>query len=146
MSWGFLRILLSWDYHPCTGSGHALQLVILVTGCWHARQGKQVVRDPSLPPFLLCFLLHEQAVVAEAARAQRAAAPEPTATPDHIRYGGMTATPLVRQLFAGINGVTARGENGGNEKRAGPRAVDARGETWLGDSEASTVSTEALHN
>ena len=39
------------------------------------------------------------------ARTERvAAALEPTPTPDHLRYGGMTATPLVRQLFANIGG------------------------------------------
>lgn len=39
---------------------------------------------------------------AEAARARRAVALEPVPAPDYLRYGGMTAAPLVQELFAGI--------------------------------------------
>lgn len=51
----------------------------------------------------------QQAVEAEAARAERASALEPVPAPDHLRYGGMTQAPLVRQLFAGLAGAGARG-------------------------------------
>lgn len=46
---------------------------------------------------------------AEAARAERASALEPAPAPDHLRYGGMTQAPLVRQLFNGLAGAGARG-------------------------------------
>lgn len=45
-----------------------------------------------------------QAVESEAFRAERVSAREPSPAADHIRYGGMTEAPLVRQLFAGLGG------------------------------------------
>lgn len=50
------------------------------------------------------------------ARTERvAAAVESTPTPDHLRYGGMTATPLVRQLFANIGGKAIRSDKAWKE-------------------------------
>ena len=61
-----------------------------------------------------------QAMGTEMARAERvAAALEPTPTPDHLRYGGMTATPLIRQLFGNIGGKAASRNKAGNEGRNG---------------------------
>ncbi|CAM9301379.1 unnamed protein product [Ectocarpus fasciculatus] len=45
-----------------------------------------------------------KAVESEAFRAERVSAREPSPAPDHIRYGGMTQAPLVRQLFSGLGG------------------------------------------
>ncbi|CAM9246796.1 unnamed protein product [Ectocarpus sp. 8 AP-2014] len=45
-----------------------------------------------------------KAVESEAFRAERVSAREPSPAPDHIRYGGMTQAPLVRQLFSGVGG------------------------------------------
>lgn len=60
-------------------------------------------------------------------RAERAsAAAELTATPDHLRYGGMTATPLVRQLFAGIGGKAIRSDKARKEGRKGSIVADRR--------------------
>lgn len=50
---------------------------------------------------------------AEAARAERAVALEPTPAPDNLRYGGMTTAPLVKQLFASISGKTDNNGRGG---------------------------------
>lgn len=62
-----------------------------------------------------------QAVGAEAARAERASAREPSPAPDHLRYGGMTQAPLVRQLFAGLGGANSSG--GGNSVTGFARAA-----------------------
>lgn len=59
------------------------------------------------------------------ARTERvAAAVEPTPTPDHLRYGGMTATPLVRQLFANIGGKAIRSDKAWKEGGKGSMVAD----------------------
>lgn len=59
------------------------------------------------------------------ARTERvAAALEPTPTPDHLRYGGMTATPLVRQLVASIGGKAIRSDKARKEGKNGGILVD----------------------
>lgn len=64
----------------------------------------------------------QQAVEAEAARAERSFAREPSPAPDHLRYGGMTQAPLVRQLFAGLGGG-AGGAGGGSHAAGFARAA-----------------------
>ncbi|CAM9591773.1 unnamed protein product [Ectocarpus sp. 4 AP-2014] len=67
-------------------------------------------QSPLFPPAALSAtygLLSDgarKAVESEAFRAERLSAREPSPAPDHIRYGGMTQAPLVRQLFSGLGG------------------------------------------
>lgn len=67
---------------------------------------------------------------AEAARAERASALEPVPAPDHLRYGGLTQAPLVRQLFAGLVGAGAGGTAAAanlTDATGGPHARGAAG-------------------
>ena len=68
-------------------------------------------------------------------RAERAsAATELAPTPDHLRYGGMTATPLVRQLFAGIGGKAIRSDKAHKGDRKDRMVADrGRGGGGSGD-------------